>query len=540
MINQNPLQMPIVAPDGSLRVASEDSAPVYGVCTGLFAPAATPTDVVALSPQNFGRSLSIKKVIVRGLSTAGGQALRVRLQLSPNGGTPGSVSYPTPFAYDPYDGPGNNATGFVFQFGANRTVNGDGVGSGRSLIDEKDMVLGLAGTGGSAGTPVVFDFTGGNVKCPCVKWQYQWVVVNLNGQTMPAGTQISVTIVWQEQRIARVAAIGDSTTALATTGFLNGGNNAGGMGASGLLNSVAAIDNLGSNGFRLWDYLNAANGVTYSAQSAQNGAYDIALFSYGINDIRQGLLGVDQPSATNQLTAMIDAAIYSLLNGTTAGQTYVSPLATPYAISSITWSGGVATVTTVGAHGFGANWASYSVAIAGCTPSGYNGTYTITVTGANTFTFALVSNPGALTVAGAATFAILWATTNAALPDARIILQAPAAFTTDDAGDGPHYYLSAAGNSTLSGLWNGLTLAVAAELASTILANAYRAFVGDARIFVVVQKNDVLGGYPSKTTSASGVMANQIHPNARGQTLEARQVWPQILSAIAASGGRLY
>lgn len=43
---------------------------------------------------------------------------------------------------------------------------------------------------------------------------------------------------------------------------------------------------------------------------------------------------------------------------------------------------------------------TFSAVIAGVTPSGYNGTYTATVTGASTFTFPLASNPGSVTVEG--------------------------------------------------------------------------------------------------------------------------------------------
>lgn len=67
-------------------------------------------------------------------------------------------------------------------------------------------------------------------------------------------------------------------------------------------------------------------------------------------------------------------------------------------ITGISWAAGVATVTLAG-HGYATG---NIVTIAGVTPAGYNGTYSVTVTGANTFTFALASNPGAVTVQGTA------------------------------------------------------------------------------------------------------------------------------------------
>lgn len=69
------------------------------------------------------------------------------------------------------------------------------------------------------------------------------------------------------------------------------------------------------------------------------------------------------------------------------------------AITSITWAASVATVTTTAAHGIPVG-DTITVTIAGTTPAGYSGTFQATSTGANTFTYPLVSNPGAETVPG--------------------------------------------------------------------------------------------------------------------------------------------
>lgn len=61
------------------------------------------------------------------------------------------------------------------------------------------------------------------------------------------------------------------------------------------------------------------------------------------------------------------------------------------------YASGVVTVTTASAHGFVTG--AY-VNVSGFTPTGYNGTYLITVTGDTTFTYALATDPGAQTVAG--------------------------------------------------------------------------------------------------------------------------------------------
>lgn len=68
------------------------------------------------------------------------------------------------------------------------------------------------------------------------------------------------------------------------------------------------------------------------------------------------------------------------------------------AIVSAAWAAGVVTVTQT-AHGYAsANVIRHS----GFTPSGYNGEHTITVTGANTYTFALAADPGAVSAVGTA------------------------------------------------------------------------------------------------------------------------------------------
>lgn len=69
------------------------------------------------------------------------------------------------------------------------------------------------------------------------------------------------------------------------------------------------------------------------------------------------------------------------------------------AITSLSWSGNVVTVTTAAPHGY-TDGLTIPMIIAGATPSGYNGTFDATITGASTFTYPLVGDPGAETVPG--------------------------------------------------------------------------------------------------------------------------------------------
>ena len=69
---------------------------------------------------------------------------------------------------------------------------------------------------------------------------------------------------------------------------------------------------------------------------------------------------------------------------------YVATTTTAAAISTITHVGAVATLTTATAHGL---VTGNRVTISGASSSEYNGTYVITVTGANTFTYTMASTP---------------------------------------------------------------------------------------------------------------------------------------------------
>jgi len=109
------------------------------------------------------------------------------------------------------------------------------------------------------------------------------------------------------------------------------------------------------------------------------------------------------PNALQRTGAFISQGATTLTAGTTSLLTTSSSLASilagSLAITSLTWLSSVVTVTTTAPHGF-TNGDTLLVTISGATPTGYNGTYTITVTGASTFTYPLASNPGAETVPG--------------------------------------------------------------------------------------------------------------------------------------------
>lgn len=69
------------------------------------------------------------------------------------------------------------------------------------------------------------------------------------------------------------------------------------------------------------------------------------------------------------------------------------------ALDSLSWTSGVVTATTSVPLGM-TTGETFTVVIAGAAPAGYNGTFKATATGASTFTYALVSNPGVETAPG--------------------------------------------------------------------------------------------------------------------------------------------
>jgi hypothetical protein len=75
-------------------------------------------------------------------------------------------------------------------------------------------------------------------------------------------------------------------------------------------------------------------------------------------------------------------------------------LANPLATTSVVWAGGTVTVGTAVAIPGVEDGDTFITALAGILPAGYNGTVAATVTGANTFTFPLAANPGAVTQQG--------------------------------------------------------------------------------------------------------------------------------------------
>lgn len=279
-----------------LRVQTDSISQTYSSGILNFTPAATPTDICALWPQFEGRTIYLKRISVSGIATAAG-ALDILLQKSPNGGLPGSYTQQFPAYHDSNDA---LPTGGLITFGANRTSNGNGVSNSRPVVRAGRLMLGTS----SAPAPALeWNFATRGSKGLALNNLIEWYVLNLNGQALPAGTQLSIDVEWTEEKKRRLIMAGDSTTSNASTLFTYLRNQHG-------IVSLNDLRNYGSNGYRLTDFLNNTNGVTYplsAALSAMAENYDAVeprlVICYGINDVRQGA------TSQAQLRTLLDSTI---------------------------------------------------------------------------------------------------------------------------------------------------------------------------------------------------------------------------------------
>lgn len=122
-----------------------------------------------------------------------------------------------------------------------------------------------------------------------------------------------------------------------------------------------------------------------------------------IVNVNVNVIAAPTPSTLQKTGAFVSQGGTNTSPGTKSLLTQPSDL-TPLltaakAISSITWSTNVATVTTTSPHGFTESDV-INLTIAGAVPAGYNGTFACTITGASTFTYPLLTNPGSETTPG--------------------------------------------------------------------------------------------------------------------------------------------
>jgi hypothetical protein len=109
------------------------------------------------------------------------------------------------------------------------------------------------------------------------------------------------------------------------------------------------------------------------------------------------------PATLQQMGAFVSHGGTILSPGSFQLLTQLSDL-TPYltipaAVSTIAWSGGTVAVATTAPHNLPVGQ-TMNLSLSGFTPSGFNGVFACTITGASGFTFPLITNPGSVTIEG--------------------------------------------------------------------------------------------------------------------------------------------
>lgn len=74
-------------------------------------------------------------------------------------------------------------------------------------------------------------------------------------------------------------------------------------------------------------------------------------------------------------------------------------------LQAISWASGRAAGVVVAPHGLPVG-ATARLTVSGCSPSGYDGTFDVLASGADSFSYALAANPGVATVLGSAGYSI--------------------------------------------------------------------------------------------------------------------------------------
>jgi len=164
---------------------------------------------------------------------------------------------------------------------------------------------------------------------------------------------------------------------------------------SGVQNNLVAVRNLGSN---QWQIICGGGDPYQVANAIFNAIPDISILT-GSTLLVTAITNANPAVVTTNLNHGYSNGQLIQFTGVT-GMSGINNIS-GVAISAITWSSSTVTVTLASAHGLSTGDTATGI-ITGCTPTGYNGTFTITSTGTTTFTYSLTTNPGTISVKGTA------------------------------------------------------------------------------------------------------------------------------------------
>ena len=170
-------------------VAIETPHPTYNYTIDNITPAANATDVLTLVGAA-GKCIRITTICISGAATAAALLdIYITKRTSSNSG--GTHSNPSANKYDSLD---PAATAVLVLYTENPTI----LGTGSTLKVDKCYLPAQVAPAGEP-THLITDYTGLEAKCPVLRNAKESISINLNGQTIPDGTDLHLYIEWTEE-----------------------------------------------------------------------------------------------------------------------------------------------------------------------------------------------------------------------------------------------------------------------------------------------------------------------------------------------------
>jgi hypothetical protein len=268
---------------------------------------------------------------------------------------------------------------------------------------------------------------------------YVVVAKNIIGNLTPATNTLSVTTIATTgvgpYTVTVVHTAGSTVTVGATVTFTGAGSFAGPY--------TVLTSSSGTFTFSTSTNLGSASSGTFVASALTGGAVPTFTSSTSTPTITVTLADhgyiVGSTFAALAPTTVGGSVIYGnylVTSVISSNQFTITAVNAPTNILTITSASWLASVATIGINESTVIPVGTSVVIAGMTPAGYNGTYTVTASSAGSFSYALVSNPGTATVFGTATAAAVTVSMNGGLAQIIYFLGQTAIATPTGYGSG--------------------------------------------------------------------------------------------------------
>ncbi|TXH10396.1 MAG: hypothetical protein E6R03_15480 [Hyphomicrobiaceae bacterium] len=166
----------------------EPSRPTFSGAILALAPAATPTDIVTLQGAA-GKIIRVHRIVISGLATTAGK-LSFQLIRRSAANTAGTSAAVTAAARDPLtDGA---ASAVLTKY----TANPSALGTAVATLEARKLLLALA-----ASSPDRLEFVFGRHGDKFLKLNgtSDYLAINCNGDTLPAGASLDINLEWSEK-----------------------------------------------------------------------------------------------------------------------------------------------------------------------------------------------------------------------------------------------------------------------------------------------------------------------------------------------------